>query len=150
MAFSYINANILGLPSNMTMLISQNQTDRTSVRELFDSCFKQNSPQLFCLSAICGIAMSNQFKTVLAIKHDAQISYKENYDSSFRNSYTALWEKFDAVEIDRQVYMLDVPLKLSPLRLVDRAHRRRARDRRRYWDEIAQSARLAMVEYRAV
>ena len=60
---------------------------------------------------------------MFAIKHDAQIAYEETYESGFRNSYTALWEKFDAVEIDRHVYMLNVPLKLRPVPLVKRVHR---------------------------
>jgi hypothetical protein len=105
MSFCYLNADIFGLSSGMTMLISRNQTDRTPARALFDRCFKQNAPQLFCLAAICGIAASNEFKGLLAIKHDSQIAYDETFDSGFRNSYTALWAKFDAVEIERHVYM---------------------------------------------
>ena len=148
MSFCYLNANIFGPSSYITMLISRNQTDSTPFRDLFDRCFKQNAPQLFCLSAICGIATANEFETVFAIKHDAQIAYEEIYESGFRNSYTALWEKFDAVEIDRHVYMLNVPLKLRPVPLVKRVHRSRARARRGYWDEIVGSARSVMVRYR--
>ena len=61
-----------------------------------------------------------------------------------------MWEKFEAVEIDRQVYMLNVPLKLRPVGLVNRVHRRRARARRGYWDEIIQSARESMAKYRTL
>jgi uncharacterized protein VirK/YbjX len=148
MSFCYLNPNIFGLTSHMTMLISRNQTDRTPVRDSFDQCFKQNTPQLFCLAAVCGIALSNEFKTVLAIKHDSQIAYEETFEPGFRNSYTALWEKFDAVEIEQHVYMLTVPLSIRPLRSVDRVHRARARNRRRYWDDISQSARSNIANYR--
>jgi uncharacterized protein VirK/YbjX len=148
MSFCYLNADILGQSSSITMLISRNQTDPTPFRDLFDRCFKQNTPQLFCLSAVCGIAMMNEFRTVFAIKHNAQIAYDKTLDPGFRNSYTALWEKFDAVEIDRHVYMLNVPLNVRPVGLVNRVHRARARARRSYWDEIVRSARLTMVGYR--
>jgi hypothetical protein len=148
MSFCYLNASVFGLRSHMTMLISRNQTDRTPGRDLFNQCFKQNTPQLFCLSAVCGIAMANEFETVLAIKHDAQLCYDKTFDLGFRNSYTALWEKFDAVEIDPHVYKLDVPLKLRPLEMVNRVHRARARDRRMHWDDIVQSARSRMINYR--
>jgi uncharacterized protein VirK/YbjX len=151
MSFCYLNTNIFGQAPDMTMLISRNQTDRTTpFRKLFDQYFKQHTPQLFCLSAVCGIAIANRFEIMLAIKHNAQIHYEEPRDSGFRNSYTALWEKFDAVEIDRHVYMLNVPLKLRPVGLVNRVHRRRARARRGYWDEIIQSARETMVKYRTL
>jgi uncharacterized protein VirK/YbjX len=150
MSFCYLNASIFGLPSDMTMLISRNQTDRTSFRSLFDRYFKQNTPQLFCLAAVCGIAIANGFKTVFAIKHDAQVNYEELLHSSFHNSYTALWERFGAIEIDQHVYKLNVPLRLRPVRLVSRVHRRRARARRGYWDEIVRSARENMVRYRTL
>ena len=148
MSFCYLNASIFGLPSQMTMLISRNQTDRTASRKVFDRWFKQNSPQLFCLSALCGIALANEFEIMFAIKHNSQIAYEEPLDAGFRNSYTALWEKFGAVEIDSHVFMLNVPLKLPPVELVNPVHRRRARARRQHWDEIVQSARASMVKYR--
>jgi hypothetical protein len=147
MSFCYLNASIFGLPPQMTMLISRNQTDQTSCRDVFDRWFKQNSPQLFCLSALCGIALANEFKVMFAIKHDSQIAYEEPLDAGFRNSYTALWEKFDAIEIDRHVFRLNVPLKLRPVELVNPVHRRRARARRRHWDEIVQSARASVDQY---
>jgi uncharacterized protein VirK/YbjX len=132
----------------MTILISRNQTDRTPARAWFDQCFKQNTPQFFCLAAVCGIAVSNELKALLAIKHDSQIAYEETFDSGFRNSYTALWERFDAVEIEQHVYMLAVPLNLRPLGSVDGGHRARARNRRKYWDDILQSARCCLVNHR--
>jgi len=146
-SFCYLNTNIFGLKPNMTMMISRIQAHQTSDRERFDRHFKQNTPQLFCLNAVCGIAMANGFETMFAIKHDAQIHYEE-HQSGFRNSYTELWEKFDAVEVNGHVYMLNVPLKLRPIELVNPAHRRRARARRRYWDDIFHSARQSMVKYR--
>jgi uncharacterized protein VirK/YbjX len=150
MSFCYLNSNIFGVSPCMTMLVSRNQTGRNSSRQLFDQCFKQNSPQLFCLSALCGIALTNEFRIMFAIKHDAQIAYEEPLHQGFRNSYTALWEKFDAVEIDGHVFMLNVPLSLCPVELVSRVHRRRARARRQHWDEIIRSTRLSMAKYRTL
>ena len=85
---------------------------------------------------------------MLAIKHDSQIAHEEKFDSGFRNSYTTLWERFGGVEIERHVYMLNVPLDLRPLRLVESSHRVRARNRRRYWDDISQSARSCIINHR--
>jgi hypothetical protein len=46
--------------------------------------------------------------------------------------------------------MLKVPLKLRPVDLVNPVHRRRARARRRYWDEIVHSTQASMVKYRTL
>jgi hypothetical protein len=148
MSFCYLDANIFGLRSQSTLLITRNQTDVTAARDLFDRNFKQSVPQFFCLFAVCGIAMSNGFKKIMAIRHDSQIAYDKKYESGFRNSYTELWERFGGVDVDGRTYLLDVPLELSPLSLVNPTHRRRARSRRRNWDEIAQSACSALDGYR--
>jgi uncharacterized protein VirK/YbjX len=150
MSFCYLNAKIFGLQSCSTMMISRNQTDITVARDVFDKNFKLTAPQYFCLFAVCGIAKSNGFRNILAIKHDSQIAYDKKYESGFRNSYTELWERFGGVDVGGRTYRLDVPLKLSPLSLVNPAHRRRARRRRRNWDEIAQSACSALDRYRVV
>ena len=147
-SFCYLDANIFGLRSCSTMMITRNQTDLTAARDVFDRSFKQSAPHFFCLFAVCGIAMSNGFRNILAIRHDSQIAYDKKYESSFRNSYTELWERFGGVDVDGRTYLLDVPLKLSPLPLVNPTHRRRARRRRRNWDEIAQSAFSALHSYR--
>src|SRR5262249_7443032 len=78
------------------------------------------------------------------------IIHKHELDPSFRNSYTTLWEKFDAVEIDDHVFVLKVPLNVRALELVSRDHRRRARARRRNWDEIVESTRLSLAKYRTL
>ena len=83
MSFCYLDANIFGLPSYPTMLITRNQTDVAAAREVFDRSFKQSAPQLFCLFAVCGIAMSNGFRNVLAIKHYSQIAYDKDTSSGF-------------------------------------------------------------------
>ena len=79
-------------------------------------------------------------------KHDPM--YFLVHEKGFRNSYTMLWQQFDAREIDRHVYELDVPLKVRPLQLINRSHRARARARRQYWDSITCSARAALIGYR--
>jgi uncharacterized protein VirK/YbjX len=148
MSFCYVDVSVFGLTPRMTILISRNQTDLTPARRLFDQCFKQNTPQLFCLAAVCGIAVANGFNTILGIKHEAQIAYEEKYDLGFRNSYTLLWEKFESIEVEQHVYILNVPLSIRPLPLVDRLHRSRARNRRRHWDDIVKSACSRIVSYR--
>lgn len=59
MSFCYVSAGILWQTPYMTLLITRNQTDNTPYRTMFDTNFKQNSPQIFCLAALCGIAIAN-------------------------------------------------------------------------------------------
>ena len=147
-SFSYVNSDIFQLHHGVTILISRNQAEDTSYRGLFIEYFGQNQLQFLCLSAVCGIATANGWTKILCIRHNLQIAYEDRYEIGFRNSYTILWQQFDAREIDRHVYELDVPLKVRPLQLINRSHRARARARRQYWDSITCSARTALIGYR--
>ncbi len=148
MAFAYVDGETFNATPGPTILISRNQTDCAPERDLFNKMFKQCAPQIFCLWAVCGVAMANGFDHVLAVRHDSQIFFKKTREPSFRNTYDALWEKFAASEVCGRVYQLEAPLPLRPLEEVPRAHRSRARFRRGCWEEIAREARAAMASYR--
>jgi uncharacterized protein len=144
---SYVNGRLFGLGPGRTMFVTRSQTSRSPELQRFRDTFKQNSPSYFCLASVCGIAMANGMRTILMIKHDAQLGYAERYAEGFRNSYSALWEAFGAQELDHlHAYAMSLPLKLNTLSC--RRHKARAIARRRNWLEIALSARQAMLEDR--
>jgi uncharacterized protein len=148
LCFSYVNASLFGLRSGRTMFVTRSQTDRNSELQRFRDTFRQNSPSYFCLASVCGIAMANGMRTILMIKHDAQLGYAERYAEGFRNSYSALWEAFGAQELEHlHAYTMSLPLKLNPLLRVK--HKGRAIARRRNWLEIALSARQTLLKDRA-
>jgi uncharacterized protein VirK/YbjX len=146
-SFSYMDGARFGLAPGKTMFVTRSQTDHNPALQHFRNTFKQNSPPYFCLAAVCGIAMANGMRSILMIRHDAQLSYAERYAEAFRNSYSRLWEAFGARELsDHRAYAMSIPLKLKPLS--DVAHKTRAIARRRNWVEVALSARLALLGVR--
>lgn len=146
-SFSYVHSELFGLSPSSTMFVTRSQTDRNPELDQFRDTFKQNSPCYFCLAAVCGIAMANGIRSILMIKHDAQLGYAEQYAEGFKNSYCRVWKAFGAEEIEHaHAYAMSIPLNLNPLSGV--RHKSRAIARRRNWAEIALSARLAMLEVR--
>jgi uncharacterized protein VirK/YbjX len=146
-SFSYVNGHLFGLHAERAMFVTRNQTDRNPCLQKFRDTFRQNSPQYFCLAAVCGIAMANGMRALYLIDDDAQIAFSETYSVGFKNSYSGFWKAFGAQKIDdRHAYTMSIPLELTPLVTVK--HRNRALGRRRNWLEVALSARLAMLEDR--
>lgn len=146
-SFSYVDSSLFGLRSECTMFVTRNQTDRNPALQRFRDSFKQNSPPYFCLASVWGIAMANGMRDIFLVKDDAQIAYQERYAEGFRNSYSAFWETFGAQEIDGgHAYAMSIPPRLNPLAIV--GHRNRAVARRKHWQEVALSARQAMLKER--
>ena len=146
-SFSYVDGSLFGLQPERTIFVTRNQTDRNPELQRFRDSFKQNSPPYFCLASVLGIAMANGMRAIFMVKDGAQIAYEERYAEGFRNSYSALWEAFGAQEIDdRRAYTMPIPPKLNPVSIVK--HKNRAVARRQNWQDVALSARQAMLEGR--
>jgi len=145
-AFSYVDRSIFGQPSERTIFVTRNQTEQIQELQQFRDAFKQNSPPYFCIAAVSGIATANGMRVIFMVKADAQIAYAERYAESFRNSYSALWQRLGAQEIGaRHAYSMRIPMPLTPLS--DVKHKSRAIARRRNWLEIAQCTRQTMLEH---
>ena len=149
-AYSFVDAGSFGLPRGTTLFVTRTQLRAGSGRELdlFRHCYAHNSPQYFCLAAIAGIAMANDIGPIAVIRSEAQVCYEPQYDLGFRNSYCNFWHQFGARAIDRQAYMLDVPLTLPPLASVASKHRARAAKRRRHWGDITQQVEATIRAHR--
>jgi uncharacterized protein VirK/YbjX len=146
-SFSYVCGQIFLLTPDVFLLVTRNQAE-TSDKRTFYKCFGQNQPQMFCLSAVCGVALANGWPHILAISHENQIAYDESRDPGFNNSYTSLWKQFGARKLDDHVYEMAAPLKVRPLSAISRSHRARARKRREIWADITGSARANLSSYR--
>jgi len=145
-SYTFVNAASFGLPAGKTLFVTRIQL--MPGRELFRQCYRNNSPQYFCLAAIAGIAKANDIDAIAAIKSEAQIAFKDKHASSFRNSYCNFWGQFGARSIDRQAYILDVPPALPPLNCVLSKHRARAVARRDHWASIMGRTEAAIRAHR--
>ena len=141
MSFSYVDAAIFGLPSESLLFVTRNQSDAGSdAKALFVGTFKQNYPSYFCLAAVSGIAMANGMTRVAAVKPRAQVAYEPQRAAGFEWSYGTFWNTFHAADLDAQAVLLPIPLELRPVPDIKSKHRQRARERRKHWAEVRDSA----------
>jgi uncharacterized protein VirK/YbjX len=140
MSYSIVDAASFGIPCGPILFITRNQVSQGPELDVFREAFPQNSPPYFCFAAISGIASANGFKSVAAIKSEAQLAYQAKYEVGFRNSYCKFWLQFGAKEIDHQAYLIEVPPVLPPISSIKSKHRGRANNRRRHWAKIMYSA----------
>jgi hypothetical protein len=148
MSYTIVDAVSFGMNRGPILFITRNQVAQGPELDLFREVFPQNSPPYFCLAAISGIACANGFKSIAAIKSEAQLAYQQRYDSGFRNSYCNFWSHFGAKEVDHQAYLMEVPPVLAPLSSVKSKHRGRANSRRKHWARIMHLAQHTVYAHR--
>jgi len=148
MSYTVVDGATFGLASLPTLFVTRNQLKRTPELELFRRCYRHSSPQYFCLAAVAGIAMANGFRYIAAIRGKAQSAYRPQFDEQFQNSYCKFWQQFGAKAIDRQAWLMPVPLDPPPISAVTAKHRGRANDRRALWAAITCQAMSAISAHR--
>lgn len=146
MSYSFVDAACFGLPAGTTLFVTRNQV--MPGRYLFRRYYPNHSPQYFCLAAIAGIARANDIDSIVVIRSEAQVSYQDQYEAAFRNSYCSFWSQFGARPIDHQAYALNVPLTPPSLETVTSKHRARAIERRSHWARITQQVEAVMRAHR--
>lgn len=144
MSYSFVNAATFGLPDGPILFVTRNQVHPGPELALFRRCYRNNSPQYFCMAAIAGIAIANDARAIAAIPGEAQVNYEPQYEAGFRNSYCNFWRQFGARAVDQRAYLLDVPLSLPPLTSVASKRRARSSDRRGHWGVVAQRAEVTL------
>ena len=138
---------MFGIDAPVTMFVTRNQTDRNSELQRFRADFKQNSPQYFCVAAVCGIAMAHGLRQICLIQDEAQVAYDARYAQNFRNSYSEFWRAFGAKPMPAlNVHTMAVPPEFNPIAMVK--HKARAGARRQNWLEVMVNARQAILEDR--
>lgn len=147
-SYSFVEAANFGLPSGATLFVTRVQITGGAAVAQFRACFRHCSPQYFCLAAIVGIAMANGLKSIAVIKAEAQVCYQPQLGEGFRYWYCDFWSQFGARSIDSQAYLLDVPLKLSPVQAVASKHRARAAVRRHHWEVITRQTEARIRSHR--
>jgi uncharacterized protein VirK/YbjX len=145
MSFSYVDAEIFGLPAGPMLFVTRRQSGRhPEHQQLFARAFNHSSPPYFCLAAIAGIAIANGTREIAAIRHQTHPTYSPANAEALRKSYDEFWEVFNASEADEKAYRIPVPLEARDLAEVSAAHRRRARKRREHWSAVEEGTRATI------
>lgn len=148
--FTWINSDDFDLHRHIIPFITRNQGRNQKVPELyqrFENAFPQNSPIFFCLAAMQGVARAVGATQMIGVNYANQIYYKANSIDAlthFLNSYDVFWESVGGVKLPTGAYLIPVPFHIKPLSEVSAKHRKRAARRRAHWQEIDESAHVAI------
>jgi uncharacterized protein VirK/YbjX len=151
LSFSWVDGAFAGIDADIVPFIARNQghrADAVDALSAFELAFPHNSPSFFCFAALQGIAQVLGFRQVAAVKAAWQSAWTPADASHFANAYDSFWKTLGGVPMDGLAWRIALPLHLKSLSEMPSRHRKRAALRRAYWQEIGESARLALARCR--
>jgi uncharacterized protein VirK/YbjX len=147
LSFSWIEGASAGVAAPMAPFVARNQgrwLDAGEAFEAFERIFPNNSPSFFCFAAMQGVAQAVGMSQVVAVKCSAHIAYDPDEIKHFANAYDGFWKILGGVEMPGHGYLIALPFYLKPLADMPSKHRKRAAQRRQFWQAIGDSARATL------
>jgi uncharacterized protein VirK/YbjX len=151
LSFSWVDGAFAGIDAPVAPFIARNQGHRADAADAFSAfelAFPHNSPSFFCFAALQGIAQALGMHEVAAVKAAWQSAWTPADARHFANAYDGFWETLGGVPTDGPAWRIALPFHLKPLSEMPSRHRRRAALRRAHWQQIGESACLALARHR--
>lgn len=115
-----------------------------SYQAAFNKAFDQTMPATLCLAALCGVTAAVGQDRMVGIATDRHPAMTPDHKERFEAAYDEFWAGLGGQRTSPLGYVMDVPLRLTPIESLDRSRRRRAMARRGHMDALCQSARATI------
>lgn len=106
--------------------------DHALYQKSFNKAFDRSTPGHFCFAALTGLALAQGHTRVAAIAPDVHPSCTPDAEGVFKAAYSDFWESLGGEKVSPYGYLIDLPMRMTPLDALDAKARKRAIARRRH------------------
>ncbi len=114
-------------------------TDR-SYQKAFNKAFDRSTPAHFCFGALTGLALAEGHRYFVGIEPEVHPSYTNDLREHFATAYTEFWESLSGRKVSPFGYLIDLPMKMTPLDNLEASKRKRALSRRKHIETVRNRA----------
>ncbi len=110
--------------------------DHALYQKAFNKAFDRSTPGHFCFAALTGLAMAQGRRRMVAIAPEVQPSFTPEFEERFRIAYADFWASLGGRAASPYGWLIDLPMRLTPLDQLDAKARKRAMARRRHIEDV--------------
>jgi uncharacterized protein VirK/YbjX len=126
--------------SNLLFVTRKQLTwDHALYQKSFNKAFDRSTPAHFCFAALTGLALAQGHTRVVAIAPDVHPSCTPEAEGRFHAAYTEFWESLGGRRVLPYGYLIELPMRMTPLDELDTKARKRAVARRRHIQAVQDS-----------
>lgn len=107
----------------------------------FNKAFDRVTPSHLCFGALTGLALAQGYRHMFGISPERHPAYSYAYRDAFVSAYTDFWASMAGRRISPYGYLVNLPIRLTPLSEIDASKRKRAMLRRAHIEAVQCSAR---------
>jgi uncharacterized protein VirK/YbjX len=110
----------------------------------FNKAFDRATPAHLCFGALTGVSLAQGHNRVIGIAPEKHPAYAHSLRSKFLSTYEDFWKTLSARPISRYGFLIDLPVRMTPIEALEPSRRKRALARRFHIEEVRQSAVAAI------
>lgn len=129
------------LPETIHLVSRRHLTKDRDHQADYNKAFHRSAPAHMVFAALEGLILAQGRRHVLGIAPERHPSDREELNPRFRESYAEFWASLGGRSLGAAGYLVELPMRLSPLHDLDAAKRKRALQRRAHLDAVRQTAR---------
>lgn len=118
--------------------------DHSLYQKAFNKAFDRSTVGHFCFAALTGLALAQGRRCLMAISPEAHPAFTPELGDIFRLAYADFWASLGGRPVSSHGWLIDLPMRLTPLDQLDAKARKRAMARRRHIEDV-QNETLAVV-----
>ncbi|MEI8185749.1 MAG: DUF535 family protein [Chlorobiaceae bacterium] len=142
--YSIIPGCIVQSLSDNVIFISVMQLVKNK-KDIYQQCICKNfgtTPQRNLFYALLGIAKRLNIAEIYCVNAESQVYFQKD-NLSFYETYNNFINTFDTVELRNSYYLLKLPYNEKPIQSITSSHRRRAKVRRKFNQDIQDSVYMS-------
>jgi uncharacterized protein len=110
--------------------------DHALYQKAFNKAFDRSTVGHFCFAALTGLALAQGRHRLMAIAPEAHPAFTPELGGVFRLAYADFWASLGGRPVSSVGWLIDLPMRLTPLDQLDAKARKRAMARRQHIDDV--------------
>ncbi|MBL4929156.1 DUF535 family protein [Fuscibacter oryzae] len=145
LSFSLVPSRLLGSPAGLPEVVHfvsrRHLTKDRGYQADYNRAFNRSTPAHMVFAALEGLILAQGRIHALGIAPERHPSDRADLNPWFRAGYSEFWTSLGGRPLGDAGYVIELPMRLSPLDDLDAAKRKRALQRRAHLEAVRQSAR---------
>lgn len=131
--------NLLNNAAILLVTRKQSTADH-EYQKVFNKVFDRTTAAHMCIGALTGVAMAQGYQHILGISAGVHPSLTQEHQHHFDKAYDEFWLSIHGDKCSDYGYLIDLPLRMTPLQDLDAKTRKRAVSRRQHIQNTCSAA----------
>lgn len=135
------------LPEKIIFATRKQMTPVRDYQTAFNAAFDRCTPAHLCFGALSGVALAQGQRLAFGIAPQVHPVWAPERAKQFQTAYADFWTSLSGQQVSPLGYLIDLPMRLTPVDVLDAPRRKRAMARRAHIDAVVVASQSVITNH---